>query len=132
MAKRSQYHDHPCPEHQRWARTYPRFPGIEECTRLILSGKAKGVWAELIVYELAENAETHLNEIIQMYDKHKPGDVAMYMMMALEIAQAPGSVDFLAHVLLEGDEQMKSYAQQALKRIDTRASRTALHHAKNQ
>src|SRR5690606_22795851 len=123
------YHDHVDPEVRRWGRTYRTFPGVAECVRLIVNRKAIGAWAELIVYELAENAKNHYHELIDAFRSHESNDVARYVMMALEIAALPESVDFLAGVLRDGNATFRPYAGRALKAIDTKESRTALFNA---
>jgi hypothetical protein len=125
MGKRTRYRDHPDPEYQRWGRTYPRFPGVAECARLIRARKATGAWADIVAFELAENAREHLAELIDAF-ADPTGNVAQYVMMALELAALPESVDFLSRVLREGDPRFVPYARRALEAINTRESRTAL------
>ena len=126
MGKRTRYRDHPDPEFQRWGRTYPRFPGVAECVRLIRVRKATGTWADIVVYELAENAGDFLEELTNAFHEHTSDDVAMYVMMALEMAKLPESVEFLSKVLREGEARFTPYARRALQAINTRKSRTAL------
>ena len=129
MGKRNRYRDHVDPEYQRWGRTYRAFPGVDECARLILDRKATGAWADIIAFELAENAKEHLDEIIEMFHKHTSDDVALYMLMALELAALPASVDFLSDVLKDGNVKYMPYAKRALAVINTRESRRALFNA---
>jgi hypothetical protein len=126
MGKRDRYRDHVDPEYRRWGRTYHSFPGVDECAGLILDRRATGAWADIIAYELAENASEHLNEFINAFRLHESDDVALYVLMALELAALPASVDFLSSVLREGNPTFKPYAQRALRAIDTKESRTAL------
>lgn len=129
MGQRNRYHDHIDPEYQRWGRTYRKFPGVDECARLILDRKATGAWADIVHFELAENANDHLDEIIDAFHDHTSDDVAVYMLMALEMAALPESVEFLAEVLRGGDARFASYAKRALTAIDTKESRRALFNA---
>jgi hypothetical protein len=126
MGKRIRYRDHVDPEHQRWGRTYPRFPGVAECARLIRDGKAQGSWADIIIQELAENASECLPELIKSFRTDRSEKVHLYVMMALDIARLPESVPFLAEVLQEGSPLFTPYAPRALYGIDTHESRTAL------
>jgi len=126
MGKCNRFRDHIDPEYQRWGRTYPRFPGVAECVRLILARKATGVWADIIVDELAENAAECLDELTNALREDDTGHVAMHVMMALEIAELPASVDFVSHVLREGDRRLVPFARRTLQAINTRESRTAL------
>jgi hypothetical protein len=89
MGKRNRYRDHIDPEYQRWGRRYPRFPGVEECARLIRVGKARGAWADIIAYELAENASHCLPALIDTFRTDSSDAVRLYVMMALEIAKLP-------------------------------------------
>jgi hypothetical protein len=130
MGKRDRYRDDVDPETQRWGRRYRSFPGVAECVRLILAGKARGTWADIIVAELAENASKNLNETVNAFREHKSDDVGMYVLMALEIAALPASVEFLSSVLHEDNPQFARHADRALRKIDTRESRSALFHAK--
>lgn len=126
MGKRNAYRDHIDPQHQRWARTYPRFPGVAECARLIRTGKARGTWADIIAHELAQNAAECLPELIETFRTDPSDNVRLYVMMALDIARLPESVPFLAEVLQERNSLFTPYALRALNRINTRESRTAL------
>ena len=126
MGKRDRYRDHVDPEYQRWGRTYRTFPGVDECARLILDRKATGAWADIVHFELAENASDHLADMIDAFRNHTSDDVAVYILMALETAALPESVEFLSDVLCSGDARFTSYAKRALTAIDTRESRRAL------
>src|SRR5262245_3006726 len=86
MGKRNRYRDHMDPEYQRWGRTYPRFPGVAECARLLRDGKARSAWADIIVYELAENAGACLAELVETFRTDLSVTVRLWMMMALDIA----------------------------------------------
>ncbi len=126
MGKRNRFRDDWDPEMRRWGQKYPRFPGVAECARLIRDGKAQGGRAEIIVYELAENAANCLPDLIETFRTDPNETVRQFIMMALEIARLPESVPFLAEVLQQGDEHYAPYAFRTLKAIDTRESRTAL------
>ncbi len=131
MGKRIRYHDHVDPEYQRWGRTYRTFPGVDECARLVLDRKATGAWADIVHFELAENADDHIDEIVNAFHNHTSDDVALYMLMALETAALPESVGFLSDILRDGDARFTLYAKRALTAIDTKESRTALFNATN-
>lgn len=126
MEKRYRYRDHVDPEYRRWGRTYRSFPGVDECARLILDRKATGAWADIVAFELAENARDHLNELTNAFRVHESDDFALYVLMALEMAALPASVDFLSSVLRDGNVRFTPYARRALKVIDTKESRAAL------
>jgi hypothetical protein len=126
MGKRNRYRDQIDPEYQRWGRRYPRFPGVAECARLIRASKARGAWADIIAFELAENAETCLAELIETFRSDPAGEVSLYIMMALDIARVPASVPFLAEVLREGVPRCVPYAERALQGINTSDARTVL------
>jgi len=129
MGKRNRYRDHVDPEYQRWGRRYPRFPGVAECASLILAGKASGAWADIIAFELAENAGICLAELIETFRNDPGGDVCLYVMMALDIARVPASVPFLVEVLREADPCYVPYAERALRGINTPEARTVLWNA---
>jgi hypothetical protein len=131
VGKRTRDRDNPNPEVQRWGRTYPRFPGVAECARLIKAREARGVWADIIAYELANNAHACLPELIEAFRKDRGGDVGLYVMMALDIARLPETVPFLAEVLTEGNPAFVPYALRALEGINTPESRSALWHMKD-
>jgi hypothetical protein len=131
MGKRAQFQDHVDPEYRRWAKDYPRFPGVGECVRLICAHKAKGSWADIIAHELADNAVECSPELISAYRNATTDDVRLYVMMALDIARAPETVPFLSNVLLEGDANDAAYAERTLRGIGTREARSALWDAKH-
>jgi hypothetical protein len=118
--------DIPDPEYRRFRRKYPRFPGVAECARLIKDGKARGVWADFIFGELAENAPDCWLELLETFRNEPHRDVRLYIMMALEEASLPQTVPFLAEVLQGEDERLVGYAERALRSIDTPESRKAL------
>src|SRR5262249_28069693 len=82
--------------------------------------KARGVITEIIVFELAEYAASCLPDLIQAFRENPSGDVRMFVLMALEIALLPESVEFFGEVLRDGEPQHQPYALRALKGIDTR------------
>lgn len=127
MGKRDQYRDSVDPEYQRWGRKYPRFPGVAECIRLILDGKARGAWADIVAGELAAHANDHLQEMIDAFHSQSSENVRLYMMDALEAAALPASVPFLIEVLANDDERFVPYAERALQQINTKESRAALY-----
>lgn len=119
------YREHIDPECRRWGKTYPQFPGVAECVRLILAGKAKGSWADIIAAELAAHAAQRLDELIAAYRENSDSDVRLYVLMALEMALVPESVPFLVDVLRESDLRLVEYARRTLAEIDTRDARAA-------
>jgi hypothetical protein len=125
MGKRNRYRDHVDPEYRRWGRRYPRFPGVAECASLIRAGKARGAWADIIAFELAENAEACLVELIETFRSDPGNDVGLYIMMALDIARVPASVPFLVEVLREANPGYVPYAERALQGINASEARTA-------
>ncbi len=131
MGKRDRYRDHVDPEYRRWGRTYRSFPGIDECARLILDRKATGAWADIVAFELADNARDHLDELINAFRVHESDDFALYVLMALEMAALPASVDFLSSVIGDGNIRFTPYARRALEAIDTKESRAALFNTKD-
>src|SRR5262249_14087950 len=132
MGKRNRWRDHIDPECQRWGQKYPRFPGVAECARLILARKAKGAWVDIIVQELAENAASCLQDLVDAFLNHPGGDVRLYVMIALDIARSPEAVPFLTEVMREGDSILAGYAESALRGIDTSEARKALWQAGKQ
>ena len=130
MGKRERYRDNPDPDLQAWGRKYRSFPRVDECIRLILAGKALGSWADIVVYELADNARDHLQELINAFRKHASDGAADYLLMALEIAALPESVDFYSDLLFEKNPRFVPYAERALQAINTREARAALFHAR--
>lgn len=131
MGKRDRYRDALDPELRRWGRTYRSFPGVDECVSLILAGKARGAWADFVVFELAENAPDHLPELIDAFRAHALDNAALYLLESLEIAALPQSVGFFTELLLEADPRFVQYAQRALQAIDTREARAALYCARH-
>ena len=129
MGKRDRYRENPDPECQRWGRNYRSFPGVAECVRLILARKANGTWADIVASELAENARENLAELIDTFRDHESDSVAMFIMMAIEMAAIPESVEFLSCVLQEANPLFVPYARRALLAIDTPASRAVLFRA---
>ncbi len=129
MPKKPKFHDHIDPEYQRWGKTYPSFPGIPECVDLILNRKAIGAWADIVAYELAENADEHADEMIGMFNIHQNDSVSLFMLMAFELAAIPSTVPFFASVLCDGDNRFKPHARRGLEAINTKESRTALFNA---
>jgi hypothetical protein len=104
---------------------------VAECVRLIDQRKNRGVLADIIVFELAENAGSCLTELIDTFRHLPEGDVRLFIMMALEIARLPDSIPFLAEVLRDANPRYVTYAQRALEAIDTRDSRKAIRHAQD-
>lgn len=113
------------PELLRWERKYPRFPGVAECVRLICSGMAHGVWADIIGAELVEHAAECLDELIAAYRDAPDSHLRFYVLMALEIALVPESVPFLVDVLRAEGQRDAEYARRTLAAIGAREARVA-------
>ena len=132
MGKRVRFRDHLDPAYREWGQKYPRFSGVAECVRLIREHKARGVITDIIVFELAEHAASCLPDLIEAFRDNESGDVRMFVLMALEIARVPESVEFFGEVLRDGNPEYEPYALRALKSIDTREARTLLWEATHQ
>lgn len=113
------------PEWQRWIAKYPKGPSIAECVRLLHTHNVGGVWNDFISFALADHAENSLPELIDAF-RNEEEVVAVYVMMAIEMAKPPAAIPFLADVLKEGDVRFTPYAERALKEMDTRESRRVL------
>jgi len=131
MGKRDRYRKSINLEDKRWGQKYRSFPGVGECVRLLLDVRVCGYTLEIIKAELVENASRHLEEMIDAFHNHKTDRVAIFMLMVLELAALPESVDFLATVLRDDNPDYRKWAQMALEAINTRESRTALFNAKD-
>jgi hypothetical protein len=131
MGKRDRFRDDLDPELRRWGRKYRSFPGVDECVRLILAGQARGAWADFVVFELAENAPDHLEELVTAFREHASDIAALYLLEAIEIAALPESVGFFSELLLQQDPRFAPYAQRALAAINTRDARAALYRAQH-
>lgn len=114
------------PEYRRWGKKYPRFPGVPECLRLIETGKAKGAWADIIVFEFERHARECLGELLDTYQKTRSEQFRLSVLLALERAQLPESVPFLNEVLHGDGLTLASIAEGALRGIGTREARIAL------
>ena len=129
MTKRFRmYRDSPDPEERRWGQTYPRFPGVAECVRLIHSGKARGVWIDIIAWELTDHAKECFDELVRAFREEKPlaSTAAFVILEAIEVAKLPEAIPFWSEVLAEGHPEFGRYARRALKAINSRESRTVL------
>jgi hypothetical protein len=127
MGKRDPNRDHPDSEMKRWKQKYRQFPGVAECARLIREGYARGAWTDIIVFELAENANDCLGDLTDAFHAEVgETDVRLFILMALEIAKLPESVPFLTAVLTDGNPRFTPYAIRGLKTIDTAESRKVL------
>ncbi len=125
MGRNRKTHEQLDPEWQRWLSKYPKGPSVAECVRLIHSPNAGGVWNDCIAIALADHAAISLPELIDVF--RNEGDVvALYVMMAIEIAKPPEAIPFLTEVLREGDIRFTPYAERTLKEMNMRESRKAL------
>jgi hypothetical protein len=125
------YRDHIDPEYQRWGRTYPRFPGVNECVRLLRSGNTKGAWTDIIIGELATHAGEALPELVAAFRSESNQWIRLMILMAIELARLPAAIPFLVEVEREQNSQFAPYVERGLAAIDTKESRAALWHIKN-
>ena len=122
----SDHRRHIDPDYQRWGSKYPRFPGVAECVRLLRLGNARGAWIDIIIHELATNAEDCLPDLIAAFRSDESEGVRLMVLMAITEARLPAAIPFLADVVRERHPQFASYAEQGLTEIGTREARTAL------
>ena len=79
-----------------------------------------------MAHELATHARDHLDELIDAFHEHASDGFRINVMIALEMAALPESVEFLSSVLQQRETRFVPYALRTLKAIDTRESRSAL------
>jgi hypothetical protein len=129
MLKKIDYHRHIDPEYNRWGRKYPKFPGVAECIRLLQARNVRGVWVDIIVYELAAHADECLPELEAAFRSDLDEWVRLMVLMAIEMAQVSDAVPFLTEVLRERHPRFTPYAERGLSAIGTKEARAALWNA---
>jgi hypothetical protein len=126
MKKTDIYREHPDPEHRRWGRKYPKFPGVAECVRLLRSRKARGVWIDIIHYELTKNANLCLNDLVGAFQTETNEWVKLIVLFAICDARLSEAIPFLTEVARESHPEFAAYATKGLRSIGTVDARTAL------
>lgn len=131
MSNASDYSQHVDPEHRRWGRKYPRFPGVNECVRLLRSGKIRGARVEIVLHVLTEHAQECLPELVAAFCSDESESVRLMVLTAVAEARLPSAIKFLAEVVRQRHPRFGPYAEQGLVAIGTREARTALWEARN-
>ena len=126
MGNKTDYRRHIDPEYRRWGRTYPRFPGVAECIRLLRSGKVRGAWVDIIAHELAAHASESLPELLAVFQSDEGEWVRQMVLMAIAEARLPQAIPFLADVARERHPRFAPHAIAGLSAIGTSEARAAL------
>src|SRR5262245_6870941 len=99
------YRNHSDPEHSRWGRKYPRFPGVAECVRSRPSTKGRGAWVDIIFYELTVHASECLPELVVAFRSEKNEWVQRMVLMAITEARLHEAISFLAELARDRQSQ---------------------------
>jgi hypothetical protein len=125
------YRRHIDPEHRRWGRKYPRFPGVAECVRLLRAGNVRGAWVDIIVHELTVHAAECLQEMVEVFRSDENERVRVLVLTAIAEARIPPALSFLAEVAREQHPNFLTYAEEGLSAIGTSEARAALWRARH-
>ena len=99
--------EHPDPTQQRFYQTYPKFPGVEILLRLLRTGKAKGVWIDLICIELQDHAAEWADEFIAAFHTEPDEWTRILLLSSIAEAAAPAFVPLLTESLMSGQERLR-------------------------
>jgi HEAT repeat protein len=115
------------PEERRWRRVYPAFPGVATCVALLRRPNVRGTWVDIIRAELTAHAGEGLGELVAEFRRpENDARVRALIVAAIADAAAPSAVPFLTGCLADPDEHVRHWAADGLRRIGTKAARTAL------
>jgi hypothetical protein len=115
------------PELRRWRRDYPTFPGVAACVALLRRPNVRGSRVDIICAELAAHSAAGLDELVAEF-RRPENDARVRALVVAAIAEggSPDAVPFLRDVLTDPDESARAWAAAGLRRIGTKAARTAL------
>ncbi len=115
------------PEFRRWQRDHPTSSGIAACIAWLRRPNVQGARVDIICAELATHAAACLDELVAEFRRPENGDrVRALIVAAIAEAGPPDAVPFLRDVLADPDESARRWAAAGLRRIGTKAARTAL------
>ena len=119
------------PEWERFKRKYPKFPGVKEYVRLLHRGNVQGAWIDYILDDLQEHAHLIADELIQALIDEENDRVRILLLQVVAEAGLHEATSILIGYLKSGDENLRSYAVEGLKKIDSKEARRALYESGN-
>lgn len=114
------------PDHERYLRKYPRFPGVTETVRLLKLGGTRGGYLDAVLGDLREHAPQVLDDLTLAVGQET--DERVRTLLVAELAETGDQrlVGFFVRLLSDGNESVRHWAEQGLQRIDTKEARRAL------
>ena len=120
---------HVDPEAERWDREYPKFPGVTTCVALLSSPKVHGTWVDIICQELTRHADECADELLGAFGAAADARVRAILMGILCEAKLSKAQPVFIENLKSDDELLRHWAEQGLRDLNTKESRTALWNA---
>jgi hypothetical protein len=115
------------PEHARFRRNYPRFPGVPETIRLLKLRGTGGAYLDAILWEFRDHASSVLDEAMDAV-REEDDERVRYLLVG-ELAETGDHrlLDFFVELLDDPHESVAHWAQVGLEHIDTKDARRALY-----
>ena len=114
------------PDDERYRRKYPSFPGVAETVRLLKLGGTRGGYLDAVLADLREHAPQVLDEVVHAVDTADDERIRVLLLGELAETGDERLVGLFARLLSDGNESVSYWAREGLRRIDTKAARTAL------
>jgi hypothetical protein len=114
------------PVYTRWKRQYPRFPGVAKCVELLRRRNVRGGVVDIVCHELQENATSHAAELVAAFRGECDDRVRRILLGIICEASLQEALPLLMEYLRSDDEDLRYWAVEGLRRLDTPETRKVL------
>lgn len=110
----------------RWKRQHPKFPGITQCVQLLGRRNVRGSLIDIICGELQANAASHAPELIAAFWAERDERVRRILLGVICEVKLPEALPVFVEHLRSKDENLRYWAEEGLRSLNTPESRKAL------
>jgi hypothetical protein len=114
------------PEHERWRRKHPRFPGVAKCVELLRRHNTTGSRVDIICGELEVHAAEHAAELLADFQAETNERLRRILLGIIAEAGLPEALPVLIDALHAGDDSLRHWAVQRLRNLGSADARRAL------
>jgi hypothetical protein len=114
------------PVYIRWKRQHPHFPGVAKCIALLRRRNVRGGLVDIICRELQANATPHSAELIAAIRSERDDRVRRILLGIICDVSLPEAFPLLLEYLRSDNEELRCWAVEGLRRLDTPKTRKVL------
>jgi hypothetical protein len=119
------------PEHQRFKRKHPKFPGVQVYVQELRRHNVKGAYLESLMGDLIDHAPDHIDEIVATFKEETDIWVQRLLLSVIAETCVPLALPLFKEMLKSSDWRLRSWSIHGLKKLNTKEARQALWEARS-